>query len=69
MAKSIGSLSPMFTTDGDGVFYPANKDATACCAILSRMRLKHADIMQLKGMGHNPRLINGDQIKGIDIWA
>lgn len=59
-------MTPHFTTDGQ-TYYPANKDAVALCAVLSRAKLSSVDIITLRAMGHDPRMTNGERIGGIDI--
>lgn len=37
-----------------GYYVPMNKDATAICAILSKMRLKDCDMLAVRSYGYTP---------------
>jgi len=56
-------------TEGHGIYYPANKEATAMCAILSKMRLTYPDLVAGRALGYDTRLVNGTEIGRVTQWA
>lgn len=56
-------------TRGFGHYYPANKDAIAACAILSKMVLSPDDMVTIRSKGYETRMINGEPIGRVDIKA
>lgn len=58
----------MFTFDAVTMCYwPANKNAIAACAILSKMRLGEHDMVTVKDKGFEPILQNGEPILRVNI--
>lgn len=53
----------------DGVYYPANKNATAVAAILSRRTLLADHMLVVRSHGYTPRLTNGEEIGKLDVSA
>jgi hypothetical protein len=51
------------------VYYPANKNANAVCAILSRMKLNASHMIVVRSRGYTPRLTNGTEIGKVEIQA
>ncbi len=64
----MNPLNPMFVFDGR-FYLAANKDAAGLCAVLSRIRLRHEDLVAIRSMGHIPRLMNGEEIGKLRIDA
>lgn len=58
----------MFTTKDD-IYYPANKNAIAECAKLSKMRLRKGDMLLVQKSGYIPILTNGQPIMAVNITA
>lgn len=55
-----------FLCDGD-TYYPANKNATAVCTILSRMTLNATHMILVRAHGYTPRLMNGTEIGKVEV--
>lgn len=58
--------SAMFTMKED-IYYPANKNAIAACAIMSKMRLRKGDMLYLPNYGYEPILTSGQAINRVDV--
>ena len=54
-------------TYGNGQYWPANKEAIAACAILSKMVLSADDMLAVKSKGYDARLQNGEPIGKLDV--
>ena len=60
----------MFTHDpATGHYLPANKNAVAVAAILSKMRLTLPDLLVVRALGYLLVLQNGREIGRVDIQA
>lgn len=53
----------------DGLYYPANKNAVAECAKLSRMKLRDSDMVVVISNGYRAFLTNGQEIGKVNILA
>lgn len=53
----------------DGLYYPANKNAIAICAIVSRMKLRDSDMPTVRKEGYIPFLTNRTEIGKVNILA
>jgi hypothetical protein len=60
-------MKPASFTHKDGVYWPASKNAIAVCAILSKMRLKDADMLDVRREGYTPVFTNGQVIGRVDL--
>ncbi len=56
-------------THADGVFYPANKNAVAIGAIMSRRTLDATHFIIVRAHGYTPRLTDGREIGKVEVRA
>lgn len=54
-------------TYGNGVYYPANKEAIAVTAIISKRFLRENDMILVRCAGRIPYLLNGQEIAEVNI--
>lgn len=58
-----------FFTHAEGVYFPANKNAVAVAAVLSRRVLDEGHMILVRTHGFTPRLTNGTEIGKVEVKA
>lgn len=54
-------------TYGNGIYWPANKNAAYISHVLSKRFLREEDMLTVKSKGYEPMLTNGQHIGKVDL--